>query len=64
MEVYPLAVPYPGVAVKLMVEPIGLVLAVVLLILGPIGVLVDVLLALIVYDRYNRIMKIIREAGA
>ena len=61
IEVYPITMPSPSIGFRISVEPGGLVLGILLLLLGAVGVLIDVLLALAVYDKYNKITRIVDE---
>lgn len=61
IEVYPITMPSPAVGLKILVKPSGILIAVILLLLGPVGILIDVVGALLVYDRYNRVSRIIEE---
>ncbi|MEB3773828.1 MAG: hypothetical protein GSR86_02730 [Desulfurococcales archaeon] len=61
IEVYPITMPSPSIGFRISVEPAGLVLGILLLLLGALGLLIDVLLALAVYDKYNKIARIVDE---
>ncbi|MCE4602132.1 MAG: hypothetical protein F7C08_01940 [Desulfurococcales archaeon] len=61
VEVYPITMPSPAVGLKVLVKPAGLIIAIILLLLGALGILIDVIGALIVYDRYSKVARIVEE---
>ncbi len=61
IEVYPITMPSPAVGLKVLVKPAGIIIAIILLLLGALGILIDVIGALMIYDRYSKVAKLVEE---
>jgi len=63
IELYPITMPSPSLGFRINVEPAGIILGILLLLIPPLGILIDVLLALLVYDRYNKVSRLVEDLG-